>query len=93
MSGPFEATEILEALTEQANAVLGSSLGGARLEPFNFQNVGAFPYVWQDPNSGNFNTATHDWINHNFAENTQPREFADWSSFVNEYYAALQSID
>ena len=55
--------ELLNALTTQANSILGAVLK-APLEPFSVGGAGNFPYYYQMPSTLQFNGLTYNWISY-----------------------------
>lgn len=86
------ATPILQALSDKANALLGSALGTQPLVSFQSGALGNFPYYYEDPNTTQFNALTYQWINNGLAGDVAPVHQLSGSLFNNLFLMALASV-
>lgn len=85
------ATDIINALKDQANSILGAALGTTPLQAFAQTSQGNFYYNWQDSNNVTlFNEETFDWISSNLVAGAMPVQLDQ--SFTNLYIQAITAI-
>ncbi|MCX7553063.1 hypothetical protein OS175_04170 [Marinicella sp. S1101] len=90
MSHSLEPTQIIDELKKQANTILSTVLGSAKLEGFNVGSQGNMPYYWEDPRNLKFNAKTYDWISSNLKADTSPLQLDQ--NFTNIYIDALSKV-
>ncbi|RAJ29244.1 lamin tail domain-containing protein [Pedobacter cryoconitis] len=84
-----EASDIIDALKEQASTLLASVLTEP-LTDFSVTSLGNFPYYWQNPNNLQFNATTYGWISSALTAGAAPVTLDE--PFTNVFIEALSKV-